>query len=146
MRRDDLCDILSRIPPTDLTKTVLTLRFGTAVTLDSVLRQEAEYLVVRGREAGTNDEGRVFFVPFEDVLCLKIDRVMKAHELKRMYGEKVEEDGDAGDLKPDGKAEAAKPDLPPAQPAAPMDPASIAKQNLLARIRAARTGTKMPGG
>ena len=143
MRRDDLCDILDKMPPHDLTKTVLLLRFGTAITLDSVLRKEKEYLVARGREAGTNDDARAFFVPYDDVLCLKLDRVVKASEVKRMYGETTEDEADLN--APPAAATAEKTDLTatPA-PAAPMDPAAIAKQNLLARIRAARTGSKLP--
>ena len=143
MRRDDLCDILDKMPPNDLTKTVLLLRFGTAITLDSVLRKEKEYLVARGREAGTNDDARAFFVPYDDVLCLKLDRTVKASEVQRMYGETAD---DEADLNAPQAAAAEKADLTatPA-PAAPMDPAAIAKQNLLARIRAARTGSKLPG-
>jgi len=146
MRRDDLLDILGKIPPHDLTKIVLILRFGTSITLDTVLRREDEYLVVRGREAGTNDEGRAFFVPFDDVLCVKFDRAVKVSEIKRLYGETVEDDIDlTAPSKPteaDAKAKSALADA--AVPVAAMDPAAIAKQNLLARIRAARTGAKLP--
>jgi len=145
MRRDDLLDILGKIPPHDLTKIVLILRFATSITLDTVLRREDEYIVVRGREAGTNDEGRAFFVPFEDVLCVKFDRVVKVSEIKRLFGEVVEDDIDltapTKAVEADAKANPA--DTP--VPATPMDPAAIAKQNLLARIRAARTGAKLPG-
>jgi hypothetical protein len=143
MRRDDLCAILDKMPPHDLTKVVLILRFNTAITLDSVLRKEEEYVVVRGREAGTNDEGRAFFVPYDDVLCVKLDRVVKASEVKRLYGETVEEETDLNPVKSaEGGAKADGIVTPP--PVAPMDPAAIAKQNLLARIRAARTGSKLP--
>lgn len=141
MRRDDLCEILGKLPASDLTKTVLVLRFGTAITLDCVLRNEDEYLVVRGREAGTNDEGRAFFVPYDDVLCVKLDRSVKVSEVKQMYGEKA---ADEDAPKATDGAKAADPTVTP-PPAAPMDPAAIAKQNLLARIRAARTGSKLPG-
>lgn len=144
MRRDDLCDILDKIPPHDVPKTVLILRFATSITLDSIIRKEDEYLVVRGREAGTNDDARAFFVPFDEVLCVKLDRVVKLSEMKRMYGEKAEDEADNNAPKATGEAGKTDPTVTPA-PASPMDPAAIAKQNLLARIRAARTGTKLPG-
>ena len=144
MRRDDLCDILDKLPPHDVPKTVLILRFATSITLDAVLRTEDEYLVVRGREAGTNDDARAFFVPYDEVLCIKLDRVVKLSEVKRMFGEKAEDEADNNAPKATGESGKADPTLTPA-PAAPMDPAAIAKQNLLARIRAARTGTKLPG-
>jgi len=142
MLRDDVMDVLEKIPAVDLAKTVLVLRFGAGITLDAVCRKETDYIVVRGREAGTNDEGRVFFVAYEEVLYIKLDRVMKLTEVRRMYGEKVTEDEDrdpfAQEKPADPKViEAAKASKP--IEAAANDPAAIAKQNLLARIRAART-------
>lgn len=142
MTADDVHDILDKLPADDLLKTVLNLRFGSAITIDAIARREADYLVVRGRENGTTDEGRGFFVPYEDILYIKIDRVLKVDELKRMYGEKVAAVADAsGEAKTD---EAKAVDNTPAQATA-MDPAAIAKQNLLARIRAARTAAGVKG-
>ena len=148
MRRDDLCDILDKMPPNDLTKTVLLLRFGTAITLDSVLRKEKEYLVARGREAGTNDDARAFFVPYDEILFVKLDRTVKLSDLQKMYGDAVSnEDESILDREADNTAEAkhapqekaSLKDIASITPAPAMDPAAIAKQNLLARIRAART-------
>lgn len=141
MTADDVHDILDKLAPEDLSKTVLSLRFGAAVTIDAVARRETDYLVIRGRENGTTDEGRAFFVPYEDILYIKIDRVLKVEELKRMYGEKVAAPVVAeGETKGDDKAVTNTP-----APTAPMDPAAIAKQNLLARIRAARTAAGVGG-
>jgi hypothetical protein len=141
MTADDVHDILDKLPADDLSKTVLNLRFGSAVTIDAVARREADYLVIRGRENGTTDEGRAFFVPYEDILYIKIDRVLKVDELKRMYGEKVAAPIAA---EAEGKGEETMVENTPA-PIAPMDPAAIAKQNLLARIRAARTAARVGG-
>jgi hypothetical protein len=138
MKRDDLLDVLEKIPGDDLTKTVLVLRGVTSITIDSVVRREDDYLVVRGREGGTNDEGRAFFVPYEDILFLKLDRTIKVEEIKRMYGEKVEIPSDITNESSKTENEADKKTATP-PPATPMDPAAIAKQNLLARIRAARS-------
>lgn len=151
MLRDDLFDVLERIPEFDLTKTVLQLRFNSAITVDVICRKEEDYLVVRGREAGTNDEGRLFFVPYEDVLYVKIDKVYKTADVKRMYGEKVTAEDE---YDPFAQPEAAA--APAAAGAKPVDatptpaamnahdPATIAKNNLLARIRAARTAAGVP--
>jgi len=148
MQRDTLYDLLTKIPKHDIPKTVLTLRFNSSITLDLVVRYEEHYLVVRGREAGTNDDGRAFFVPYEEILFVKLDRMLKLSELQIMYGEKVtNEDESILDREAENAAEAmlisldkALPkDFGVATPAAAMDPAAIAKQNLLARIRAART-------
>ena len=143
MQRDDLCDVLKKIPETDLTKVVFVLRYGASVTIDTIARLEEDYIVLRGRENGTNDEGRGFFIPFEDILFVRLDRIVTLAELKGMYGEKTEEI-DRSHMSTDPNATQKAPALaaPSANTPAPaMDPAGIAKQNLLARIRAVRSGS-----
>jgi hypothetical protein len=139
MHRVDVLEILEKMPAEDLSKTILALRGGGGVTLDAVARTEDDYLIVRGREAGTNDEGRGFFIPYEEILFVKLDRMVSVYEVKTMYGEKLAAptsvfDAPAADGKPtDAKSVTAQ------TPAPAQDPAAIAKQNLLARIRAARS-------
>ena len=148
MLRDTVYDLITKIPKVDIAKTVLTLRFNSSITLDLVIRYEADYFVVRGREMGTNDDGRAFFVPYEEILFVKLDRTVKLSDLQKMYGDAVtNEDESILDREADNTAEAkhaplekASPkDIASITPAPAMDPAAIAKQNLLARIRAART-------
>lgn len=136
MIADDVHDILDKLSPEDLPKTVLCMRYGAGITIDAIARREEEYLVLRGRENGTSDEGRAFFVPYADILYIKLDRVLKIEDLKRMYGEKVTVP--VSKLDADKPAEEKVADNTPA-PVVAMDPAAIAKQNLLARIRAAKT-------
>ena len=78
-----------KIPKIDISKTVLTLRFNASITLELVVRYEADYFVVRGREAGTNDDARAFFVPYEEILFMKLDRTVRLSDLQKMYGETV---------------------------------------------------------
>lgn len=153
MRRDDVCEVLKKIPEVDLSKVVLVLRFNSAITIDTIARLEEDYLVVRGRENGTNDEGRAFFVPFDDILFIRLDRIVTLGEVKAMYGEKMAEGTERTEL-PTSASEAAKAAVQKtvaSQKSAPeqapaMDPAGIAKQNLLARIRAVRTGATSTAG
>ena len=135
MTADDVHEILDKLSIDDLPKTVLVLKHGAAVTIDALARREAEYLVIRGRENGTTDEGRALFVPYEEILYMKVDRLVRIEDLKRMYGETVTVKASVLD---EPKSEAAAAVATPA-PAAAMDPAAIAKHNLLARIRAAKT-------
>ena len=113
-------------------------------TSDLIARLEPHYLVMRGREAGSGEDGRAFFVPYEDICFMKIDRIVNGNELRRMYGETVALDFNEqmiADNQP-APATAANPAPTAATTASTVsgsDPASIAKQNLLARIRAART-------
>src|SRR5438552_2422644 len=86
MHREDVQDILRRIPEVDLSKMQILLRNGYVVTVDVVIRFEATYCVIRGREGGTTDEGRGFFIPYEEIVTFKLERVMKLSEMNRMYG------------------------------------------------------------
>jgi hypothetical protein len=135
MTADDVHDILDKIPLDDMTRTVLVLKHGAGVTIDQIARREADYLVIRGRENGTTDEARALFVPYDEILYMKVDRVFRVEDLKRMYGEVVTEKASPRDA----PAEAAVSTTATPAPTTAMDPAAIAKQNLLARIRAAKT-------
>ena len=149
MLRDDCVDLFKRIPERFHSQVNLILRGQGMITVDTVVRFEPTYLVLRGREQGTTDEGRAFFVPYEELAYLRIERVLKLGELKKMYGEEgfvdaevvlgqqmevVEKKGEGEDdeVAVDSQTPAPDPPMPP------QDPASIAKQNLLDRIRAAR--------
>lgn len=170
MLRDAMLDVIGRIAPGDISLTVVSLTSGAQVTIDTVLRQEEDYIVIRGREGGTTDEARLFFIPYDLVAYLKIDRMAKANDVRRMWGEaEIMDSSDrmaaeaAADALGGSQAEQAKakaagtgsnpgtvplpkglPSAVPAAQAPGMDPASIAKQNLLDRIKAARTSAGGP--
>ena len=151
MTRDDLMEMFERIPPGMHAQVNLVLRNTFVLSVDTVARFEEMYVVFRGREGGTSDEGRGFFVPYDEVSYIRIERPVRVGELKSMFGETGYQDADDR-LEAETQAfEAAKasgkpgetpmPAPVPAAPATPIiasDPASIARQNLLDRIRAAR--------
>lgn len=145
MRREDCVEMFKRIPESYHPQVNLVLRNCFVLSVDVVVRYEPTYLVFRGREGGTTDEGRAFFVPYEEISYIRLERVVRVGELKQMYGETgfvdAEDRLSAGETE---KAEAAKvladSKTPPPTAGIPLDPANIAKQNLLDRIRAARAG------
>lgn len=146
MRREDILDLVGRLQPTDLTKLVFVLTGGYSILADLIFRSEPEFIVIRGRETGTNDEARAFFVPYAEVVYLRLERVVKIADLKRMYGLPITEQESAEAT--ETASDEPKPTATAAGPAkaSVQDPAAIAKQNLLDRIRAARTsaGTSKP--
>jgi len=149
MRREDVIDLIGRIPEVDHAKLQVVLRSGIGLSADTFVRFEPFYMAMRGREAGNTEENRAFFVPYDEIICIKLERVVKLSELAAMYGESPP----AGS-QPQAAATAEPPTTPvPAAtpaPTAPLDPAEIAKQNLLERIRAARSmagnGAPRPAG
>jgi hypothetical protein len=143
MKRDDIFEIVKRLEPEDVSKVVLVLRAGFGISVDIFFRFESDYVVVRGREAGTNDDGRGFFVPYDEVVYLKIERLIHANDLRKIYGDPIITGLGLDELGDEGETPADSAELPvpvaPAKPSAPMSPGDIARQNLLERIRAART-------
>ncbi len=148
MRRDDVTALFSKIPLREHPRVVLVLKGLASINVDTLMREEAEYVVVRGREAGTNDEGRAFFIPYEQISYVKIEKMVRLNEIRTMYGEATVASTSLADNESDD-AETTTPS-PTATPApasvqsAAVDPAAIAKQNLLDRIRAARTSAGGP--
>ena len=145
MRREDCVEMFKRIPEASHAQINLVLRNSFVLSVDVVVRFEPTYLVFRGREGGTTDEGRAFFVPYEEIGYIRLERVVRVGELKQMYGETGYVDAEdrlSPEKKQEETVEVAKLALdtktPPPGTGLPMDPASIAKQNLLDRIRATR--------
>jgi hypothetical protein len=161
MLKEDCVDMFGRIPTDSHQYINLVLRNSFVVSVETLVRFEEGYLVCRGREGGTTDEGRGFFVPYEEICYVRLERVVRVGELKTMYGETGYVDAEDR-LSATDKSET----LPtpgasgtgslngapvPVTVASTGDPGSIAKQNLLNRIRAARanvagTTGKLGGG
>jgi hypothetical protein len=134
MLKADVLHVIERMSPTDITKLVLVLKSGQGVNVETVFRYEETYMIVRGRENGSNDENRAFFVAYEEVSYARLERIVMLHELEKMYGTTT----------PVNSAVPLTTTPPPVAittppPAQPLDPATIARNNLLERIRAARS-------
>lgn len=149
MLREDCVEMFEKIPEPMHPQVNLVLRNGFCLSVSMVARFEESYVVFSGREGGTSDEGRAFFVPYDEISYVRIERAVRVGELKRMFGETGYEDMEdrfdalaaQGEKKPDGASPVANTAPVPAVNGTPMmasDPAAIARQNLLDRIRAAR--------
>jgi hypothetical protein len=127
-------DMLRVLPEAEHGKLVVILRNGMELCVDTVVRYEADFLVLRGRQGGTVEEARGFFVPYDQMLCLRLDRIVKVEELNGFFGEEAATTqaalGDTDRL----------PRPTVAAAAAPTDPAAASKL-LLERIRQARANS-----
>src|SRR5262245_58990547 len=79
--------LLRRIPPALHDSLAVMTTVGTEITIQAFVRVEEEYLVIRGRLAGTTDTGRVFFVPFDQINYLGFTREVKEPEILALYDE-----------------------------------------------------------
>jgi len=149
VRREDCVEMFQKIPEGMHPQVNLVLRNGFCLSVSMVARYEESYVVFSGREGGTSDESRGFFVPYDEISYVRIERAVRVGELKRMFGEMGYEDMEdrlaaltqAAAKPADGANAPATPAPLPVANGTPImvsDPAAIARQNLLDRIRAAR--------
>jgi len=148
-------EMLSVIPPDQQNQIVVILHNGCEVMVETIARIEANFLVIRGRVGGTIEEGRGFFLPFSQMLYMRIEREVKISELKGMFGETFADRKSNLD-EPEVEVEIAV--VPPVAipvafvrekkptPAGGDDPASVARALLMERIRAGRNTIGRPDG
>jgi hypothetical protein len=144
MRREDLTELFGRLPAVEHPKVQLIVRNGPMLSVDTVVRFEPTYVVFRGREGGQTDDERGFFVPYDEIVFLKWERAVKLSELTGLYGTEQPTVPQAQPSDPAAivttPALMANPPLTATpSPAPAATPAEIARQNLLARIKAAKS-------
>ena len=134
----DWMDMLRLVPEAERTKLVIVLVNGTELCVDTIVRYEESFVVMRGRVGGQVEEARGFFVPYDQMLYLRLDRVMRVEELQAYFSGP----GAAPVVEATPEVPAEIPVVPGEQAAPPMptDPAT-ASRLLLERIRAVRAAS-----
>jgi len=125
-------DMLRLIPEEEHGKLVIVLLNGTELCVDTIIRYEDPFLVLRGRQGGTIEEARGFFVPYDQMLCLRLDRIVKVEEIEEFFGPAT------ASMTPVPRDIPLPPNAP--APMVPTDPA-VASRLLLERIRAVRASS-----
>lgn len=134
MTADVWIDMLRLIPEAEHGKLVIVLRNGTELCVDTIVRFEEQFLVLRGRQGGTVEEARGFFVPYDQMLCLRLDRIVKVEEIQEFFGPTE------STLTPAARETPLVPPSNQPTPTVPTDPA-VASRLLLERIRAVRASS-----
>jgi hypothetical protein len=76
--------LLQRIPPDRHDGLVLMTTTGVEISIQMIFRQEEDFLVLRGRMSGTTDDGRVFFIPYDQITYLGIVKPMRETEVQAL--------------------------------------------------------------
>ncbi len=79
--------LLRLIPPAQQENIVLTTSNKTDIAVQSVIRAERDYLVLRGRLTGTTEGGGFFFLPYDQIVYLGFQRPWKEAEIRAIFGE-----------------------------------------------------------
>jgi hypothetical protein len=78
--------ILQAIPAEKLHQFTVVISGNTEITLQSVLRFDRDFAVLKGRLSGSQDAGRVFFVPYHHIINLGTLHPIKDEEYEAIFG------------------------------------------------------------
>jgi hypothetical protein len=137
MTNQEWIDMFRLIPDEEQNQLVLVLLNGSEISVDVLFRYEPNFLVLRGRVAGTTDEGRAFFVPYDQMLYYRIERVVNVAELREIVS-KGRPMGEVVAPVQSPAPESAAPPTPATTNGAVVGDAAATRNALLDRIRAAR--------
>lgn len=85
---------LRQIPPARHENLSITTVNGNEIAIQSILRAEHDYLVIRGRMMGTTEGGNFFVVPFDQINFLSFHKSITEADVRSFLGES----GAVGDL------------------------------------------------
>jgi hypothetical protein len=78
--------LLRRVPPEQHNQLMMVTRSGVEIALQVLLRIEAEFVAVKGRLAGSQDAGRVFLIPYDNIDYFGFQRDVKESEFDEIFG------------------------------------------------------------
>ena len=129
----------------------LGLTTGMEIVVLKIIKLEPDFLILRGRVSGTQDEGRIVFIPYGELTYVAIKRELKDAEVETLFGAGA---GPAAIDLPPAPADAAEPQ-PAAEEATVSEaesavnpakkPAAVSRSALLAKVRD-RLKESGPGG
>jgi len=154
MKNEEWIALLRGVPEDVHPALVLQLLNGTEVCLDTVVEYLPQYFAFRGRMGGTTDEGRAFFIPWQQILFIRWEGLHKLAEIQRLCGVTVTATSSFLENEALGISTSPPPaptpqDSVPAQvietsTATPNPNALMDTKSILEKIRAMRAGTTQP--
>ncbi|MBI3821119.1 MAG: hypothetical protein HY289_00390 [Planctomycetes bacterium] len=78
--------LFRRIPGSLHDALALGLTTGSEIVVQKIVKLEPEFIVIRGRLAGTQDTGRVVMVPYTQLTFVAVQRELKDAEVEGMFG------------------------------------------------------------
>src|SRR3954453_2418727 len=109
--------LLRHIPAEQHNQFSLVTVSGTEITVQSLLRIEQEFVAMKGRLAGSQDAGRVFFIPYANIDYFGTSKPIKDSDFNDLFGSLT---------LPGATCPLPPPPPPPVAAAAPADPGGLA--------------------
>jgi hypothetical protein len=79
--------LLRCIPPEHHNILMLVTTGGTEIALQNIMRLDDEMIVIKGRLSGSQDMGRLYFVPLDNIDYFGFNRIVKDEEFTAMFGD-----------------------------------------------------------
>src|SRR5436309_7845914 len=116
--------LLRRIPPAMHDQLILTPLAGSEIMVTKLIHFDENFLIFRGRLAGTTDAGRIIMLPYEQMLSVAFNRPLPEAEIDKIFGTaSATETAEKPSEQPEVAAEPAAPEVqagaPPPEAAPP---------------------------
>ncbi len=148
MQASDSWIAMFRRIPSNLHDTLsLGLTTGSEIVVQKIIRLEPDFMIIRGRVAGTQDSGRIVMIPYAELTYVAIQRFLKDPEVEAIFGKgerwavaemvlSSTEGAPLGDpIEETPAAEVASVDEPPPVVNPAKKPETTSKTALLAKLR-----------
>jgi hypothetical protein len=86
--------LIRRIPARLHDALALTLVTGSEIVIQDILRLDPDYVILRGRMAGSTDAGRVVVMPYDQIVNLVFTKRMTEPEVQSIFGQASPSDGE----------------------------------------------------
>ena len=140
MQNGGWVELLRLLPEKQHPNLILMTADGSEVAVQNLIRLESEYVVLRGRVAGTSDTGLAFFIPYDRIVFARFQKPVAEEVVYGLYGMTPPEAKPAEAPAPDadpaaGEAKQEKPSEPgtPEEGATPAH--GVNRKDLLDRLR-----------
>jgi hypothetical protein len=81
--------VVSQIPAEIQEQLMLVTLAGTEIALQTFLRIDREFMVVKGRLSGSQEAGRIFFIPYAQIDYLGTQQPWKDSDYEQVFGRMV---------------------------------------------------------
>jgi cell division septation protein DedD len=138
--------MLKRIPPEYHSRLMMVTTSGNEINLQVIYRMEDDYIVLRGRLAGTTEAGSLLFIPYDQINYVGFREELKEAQVQAMFSDSpapaVAAPAQPEPPKPHpAEPTAVAPVAPPPAPSPTATPTtSPGKAALLERLRRSRAG------
>ena len=130
--------LLRHIPEEQQSRFMLVTASGTEIAIQSFLLIEREFVAFKGRLSGTQDVGRVFFIPYAHIDYFGFSQPVKDAEFTELFGALSMPAAEAAPppYEPPGDLPAELPEAPPVSPSTlGSGPRPLIRSEVLERFR-----------